>query len=248
MGQCRSSKAELPQIFSNGTGKYRLRRNSGFVLLEESATSANQKPGSLCVKKLKVEKRENSSSTLTLTENDDSKVIIKKSLLRSGVFTDQINQLHLTSHDIDRIVDAFHVEHYDEDQLLYQKDDFPSEKMYIVRSGIFRGLDNWVCKAIMRENDMIGELDFFHQNARHLSVSVLGSNASTYCLNKRDFKIIVERGRDLNNIRIFDSLSEVQKYSIKDQVKLSNYIRGTCFMKNALISHRILALAYAGSS
>lgn len=235
MGQCRSSKADSPQILSNGTGKYRLRRNSGFVLLEESTTSAVAKPDKLCAKRLKCDKRENSSSTLMVTENDDAKVIIRKSLLRSGVFSDQINQLHLTSHDIDRIVDAFHVEHYDEDQLLFQKDDFPSEKMYIVRSGIFRGVDNWVCKTILRENDIFGELDFFHQNARHLSVSVLGSNASTYCLNKRDFKIIVERGRDLNNIRIFDSLSEVQKYSVKDQVKLSNYIRGNCFMKNTLI-------------
>lgn len=238
MGQCQSSTVAQPPKLSKG-GLNRPRRNSGLVLIEETGVLATPKSAKSCTKSAWPQKLEDSSKTTGNAErnslNDDSKTIIKRCLLRSGVFNDEVNKLNISSHDIDRIVDAFHVEHYKENQFLFQKDDYPCDKLYIVKSGVFRGIDNCECKAIMREKDMMGELDFFHQSPRYLSVCVGGSNASAYCLNKRDFKAIVEKGRDLRNIKMLDLLSETQKYLLKDQVKLSNYIRGTYLMKIILI-------------
>ena len=158
--------------------------------------------------------------------SDDSKLFIKKTLVRSGLFNDEINKRSISSRDIDRIVQAFAVEHYQDNQCLFRKDDVPSDKVYIARRGIFRGMDGNVCKVIMREKDMMGELCFFQQSPRLLSVIAGGHQPSAFSLSRRDFKAIVEKGRDLNNIRILDPLTEAQRYLVKDRVTLQNFARG----------------------
>ena len=65
----------------------------------------------------------------------------------------------------------------------------------------------------------------------HRKVSVVacranGQNPSVYCLSKRDFKLIVEKGRDLKSMKMLQVISDAQKYLVKDRVTIINYYRG----------------------
>ena len=49
---------------------------------------------------------------------------------------------------------------------------------------------------------------------------------AAYVLTKRAFKCIAEKGRNLNKINLFNSLSDRDKYVIKDNSSFCNYPNG----------------------
>jgi Cyclic nucleotide-binding domain len=217
MGCKQSSSGE------NDDGNKRKRRNSGLILIEN--------------KQSHVEKVVLPKSTQGIAKNetipamgnnlsDESKAFIKRALLRSGVFTDEVDKRNISAADIEKIVESFEPRSYEDGEYLFHQNDFPCDTVFIAKRGIFRGLDGSHCKAIMRSKDIIGELGFFHQNPRMLSVVAGGTSPAVFALNKRDFKAIVEKGRDLKNMKIMEALSEAQKYLIKDRVTIANFVRG----------------------
>lgn len=238
MGQCRSKICVWGKAPSDDATKLP-RRNSGLFLIEAKEVVVLPPRSKLEKKRSKHRKGKYSKKNIQAKKDeemsDDSKIFIRKTLLRSGAFNDEINKRNICSRDIDKIVLAFTEEHFEDGHTLFRKDDFPSDKLYIVRKGIFRGMDGNMCKAIMREKDMMGELCFFHYSPRVLSVIAGGTQPSAFSLTKRDFKAIVEKGRDLNNIKIFDPLAESQKYLVKDRVTIHNFHRGTYGISSSLL-------------
>jgi hypothetical protein len=158
--------------------------------------------------------------------DDYARVFIKRSLMRSGVFSNEVNHSKITSDDINEIVNAFEVKVYSDHEFLFYKDDFPCDEMFIPRKGQFRGWKDSKCKVIMKEGDLIGDLGFFHENPRLLSVTADGDQPSAYRLLKRDYKVIVEKGRNIRNIKILNTLSESQKLVFRERISLANFFRG----------------------
>ena len=226
------------QSSSATDGARKKRRTSGLVLIEpipveivieEKPTKSSKKNGV----PIPVPVIETAGSHLS----EDSKLFIKMALLRSGVFADEIDKRNISNADVNSIVQAFVNQSYKDGEYLFHQEDFPCDHLYIVKQGVFRGLDGSHCKAIMRPKDIVGELGFFHQNPRMLSIIAGGTNPSAFALNKRDFKAIVEKGRDLKNVKIMEALSEAQKYLVKDRVTIANYRRGVkpaaaCYLSN----------------
>jgi hypothetical protein len=208
-------------------GAKRKKRNSGLILIENKQSHVDKLilPKSIA----KYEGIPAPGNNLS----DESKAFIKRALLRSGVFTDEVDKRNISAADIEKIVEAFEPRSYEDGDYLFHQDDFPCETVFIAKRGVFRGLDGSHCKAIMRSKDIIGELGFFHQNPRMLSIIAGGTSPSVFALNKRDFKAIVEKGRDLKNMKIMEALSEAQKYLVKDRVTIANFLRGQ-FMSDFL--------------
>jgi Cyclic nucleotide-binding domain len=211
----------------DGDGSQRKRRNSGLILIESKQSHIEKvvPPKPIKGNKESIAKNER----IPATDNnlsDESKAFIKRALLRSGVFTDEVDKRNISAADIEKIVEAFEPRNYEDGEYLFHHHDFPCDTVFIAKRGLFRGLDGSHCKAIMRSKDIIGELGFFHQNPRMLSIVAGGSNPAVFALNKRDFKAIVEKGRDLKNMKIMEALSEAQKYLVKDRVTIVNFVRG----------------------
>lgn len=207
-------------------GAKRKRRNSGLILIENKISQIEKViPQSNQNSKEFDTKNETTSATAN-NLSDESKAFIKRALLRSGVFTDEIDKRNISAADIEKIVESFEPRSYEDGDYIFHQNDFPCDTVFIAKRGIFRGLDGSHCKAVMRSKDIIGELGFFHQNPRMLSIVAGGTNPSVFALNKRDFKAIVEKGRDLKTMKIMEALSEAQKYLVKDRVTIANYIRG----------------------
>lgn len=161
--------------------------------------------------------------------NEDSKSFIKQAILKIGIFTDEVNKRNISIADVQNIINAFRIIHYKDGEYLYNQNDFPSDNLFIARGGIFRGLVNEECKSEMRPSDIIGEMEFFYQMHRKVSVVACranGQDPSVYCLSKRDFKLIVEKGRDLKSMKMLQVVTDAQKYLIKDRVTIINYYRG----------------------
>lgn len=158
---------------------------------------------------------------------DEVKIVIKRSLMRSGIFLNEINRRKISSSDIDKIVNCFKLEFFNDEEMLFRQNEQPCDNMFIVKRGLFRGKDRFNnCKAIMTENDMMGEMEFFDEIPRMLSIVANGNNPAAYCLNKRDFKAIVEKGRDLSVIKLFESLSDDQRYLLKKRITIVNFVKG----------------------
>lgn len=210
----------------------RKRRNSGLVLIEDKESFVEKVVFPKSAKENK-DLAANNEAIPTTSNNlsDESKAFIRRALLRSGVFTDEVDKRNISAADIENIVEAFEPRSYEDGDYLFHQNDFPCDTVFIAKRGVFRGLDGSHCKAIMRSKDIIGELGFFHQNPRMLSIVAGGTNPSAFALNKRDFKAIVEKGRDLKTMKIMEALSEAQKYLVKDRVTIANFIRGQ-FMSN----------------
>lgn len=174
-------------------------------------------------------------SSRTLDECDDEVEIrtpkiasfIKKSLLSNGTFSQQISLLQITSEDMDVLVDAAHVTHFEPGERLILKYDTHCEYLHVVRRGIFRGLDNGKTNIILREGDIIGETGFFYDSCQNLTVIAEGEDSSAYCLSRRDFAAIVEKDRDLKNIKLLSGLNESQKCMLKDTMSVVDYVRGS---------------------
>jgi Cyclic nucleotide-binding domain len=161
--------------------------------------------------------------------NEDSKSFIRQALLKIGVFTDEMNKRNISVADVQNIINAFGTIDFEDGEFLYNRNDFPSDYLFIAKSGIFRGLVDGEYKSEMRPSDVIGDMEFFYQMPRTQSIEASranGKNPSVYCLSKRDFKRIVEKGRDLGSMRMLQALSEAQKYLVKDKVTIINYYRG----------------------
>ena len=161
--------------------------------------------------------------------SEDSKSIIKRAILKLGIFTDEVNKRNISIADIQNIINAFRIINYEDGEYLYNQNDFPSDNLFIARGGMFRGLVNEECKSEMRSSEIIGEMEFFYQMHRKVSVVACranGQNPSVYRLSKRDFKLIVEKGRDLKSMKMLQVVSDAQKYLIKDRVTIINYYRG----------------------
>lgn len=226
MGQCKSSEAASEKS-SPAEELSRPRRNSGLLMIEskESDTVASS------TKSLRRFGYKNDGDRRHMEEKEsfpnlNARVSIKSTLLKSGIFNDEVNKRGISPADIDNIVDAFKIEHFREGQFILEKDDFRCEKLFIVRQGVFKCLDGAKCKMVMKEKSILGELGFFHHNPPLLSICTSSVISSAYVLNKRDFKAIVEKGRNLQDIRILQSLSEAQKYRMKDKIQLTNFVRG----------------------
>ena len=161
-----------------------------------------------------------------LLRNPKIRAFMSRSLLRNELFTEEVNLRHITPEDMEMILDCFKIKDFEPGEHLYDKDDIPSDYLYISRLGLFKGMDEMETAVILREGDLIGEIEFFHDCSRQLTVVAEGHNCSAFCLSKRDFKSIVEKGRDLNNIKILNSLTTDQKYLLKDGMSISNHLRG----------------------
>ena len=234
------SKASSLMKKSDEVFKQKKRRNSGLTLIEATVATrikvelkGAQKISRLVIDPKALEEELVSCYGNTSPDgthlNEDSKSFIKQALLKIGVFTDEVNKRNISVADIQNIVNAFDIIRYEDGEYLYNQNDFPSDYLFIAKCGIFRGLEGEQCKSIMRPMDIIGELEFFYQVPRVLSVVACranGKNPSVYCLSKRDFKLIVEKGRDLKNMRMLQVLSDAQKYLVKDKVTIINHYRG----------------------
>lgn len=158
--------------------------------------------------------------------NNNIKWRIKDALNRSGVFTDEINYHKTSEIDIDKIVNSFVLKTFNKGDVLYKENDYPSKDLFIVNQGAFRGYHGVCSKTFMRQNDMIGELGFFLEAPQLLSIITDENNSSAYCLSKRDYKAIIEKGRDLRNIQSLKSLSDNQKCVLKTKITISNFLKG----------------------
>jgi Cyclic nucleotide-binding domain len=176
-----------------------------------------------------------SFSSRTLDECDDEvetrtpKIasFIKKSLLSNGTFSQQISLHQITSDDMNILVDAAQVAHFEPGERLILKYDMRCEYLYIVRRGIFRGLDNGKTNIILREGDIIGETGFFYDCCQNQTVVAEGDDSSAYCLSRRDFTDIVEKERELKNVKLLGGLTPSQKCMLEETVTFVNYVRGT---------------------
>ena len=182
-----------------------------------------------------------SFSTRTLDECDDEVEIrtpkiasfIKKALLSNAAFSQQISLRQITADDMNVLVDAAHIAHFEPGERLILKYDTHCEQLYVVRRGIFRGLDNGKTNVIFREGDIIGETGFFDDCRQNVTVIAEGDDSSAYCLSRRDFGALVEKDRDLKNIKLLGGLNQSQKCMLKDTMSVMNYVRGL----SVLISH-----------
>jgi hypothetical protein len=115
-------------------------------------------------------------------------------LSRSGTFASEVSLRQLTPDDINRLVNAFEFKAFESGKFLFHQGDYPCEYMYIGKRGLFRGLQNKIVKAIMKEGDLMGtcvaclfvvplcgpslpvscrcpgEIGFFHETPRMLSI------------------------------------------------------------------------------
>lgn len=212
MGNCQVSKL--------GVDGKKKRRDSGLFIMGDG--------------KGKRKGKRNSNVMRTFDECDDEYEIrtdkitafLKRSLLSNSTFSQEVVLRHITSDDMSKIVDATQVMHFEPGERLFLKHDMPCDNLYIVRRGIFRGLDTETTKVIYREGDIMGEIGYFQDCSQILTVVAEGNEASAYCLSKREFKLVAEKGRDLNNIKLLKGLSQDQKYMLKDTMGVTNYVRG----------------------
>jgi Cyclic nucleotide-binding domain len=212
--------------------------------------------------------KRNSIVTRTFDECDDESELrtdkitafLKRSLLSNATFAQEMILRHITPEDMTRIVAATQVVFFEPGERLFVKHDIPCDNLYIVRRGIFRGLEDETTKIIFREGDVMGETGYFQDCSQISTVVAEGDEASAYCLTKRDFRLIAEKGRDLNNIKLLNGLSQDQKYMLKDTMGVTNYARGryvahtsehcssflpscysvhrsNCYIRSKLISH-----------
>lgn len=225
MGNCHVKKSAVE-------GKKK-KRDSGLFIMEEG--------------KGKRKGKRNSIVTRTFDECDDESELrtdkitafLKRSLLSNATFAQEMILRHITPEDMTRIVDAAQVMFFEPGERLFLKHDMPCDNLYIVRRGIFRGLEDETTKVIFREGDVIGETGYFQDCSQILTVVAEGDEASAYCLTKRDFRLIAEKGRDLNNIKLLNGLSQDQKYMLKDTMGVTNYARGTYIVHT---SHHLASL------
>lgn len=196
----------------NSKGASGLRRTSGLFI---SAGGESKKPKGFA-----------ETVDDIILKNTKTRQFLKRSLLANSVFAQEVTSRHITPEDMDRIADVISIKNFEPGERLFEKDDFPSDYLYIARQGIFRGVNDYETKIIFREGDLIGEVGFFHDCARLLTVIAEGEGSSVFALSKTDFKSIVEKGRDLNNIKILKSLTESQKYMLKDGMSVCNFLRG----------------------
>ena len=193
-----------------------------------------------------------SFSTRTFDECDDEvetrtpKIasFIKKSLLSNSTFSRQISLLQITADDMNVLVDAAHVTHFEPGERLILKYDTHCEYLYVVRRGIFRGLDKGKTNVILREGDIIGETGFFHDCCQNLTVVAEGDDSSAYCLNRRDFAAVVEKDRDLKNIKLLSGLNHSQMCMLKDTMSVENYVRGMSILKIGYNSCRLPTMIF----
>ena len=178
-----------------------------------------------------------------------TKALIKRSLLRNGIFTQEVDFHNITASDMEKIIDCFNIRNFECGVKLFERNDSPTDHLYIVRKGIFKCTSDQETLAIYREGDLMGEVGFFHDVGRCLTITADTADASSFCISKREFQLIVEKGRDLNNIKILNSLTEAQKYLLKDGMSVSNYLRGNTstiltYLPILLTIHRLILFPY----
>ena len=172
-------------------------------------------------------KDKKSGAEVDVGASGDARVFLRNCLLRGGIFTDEISFRQLTPEDVNRIVNSFEMKTFPTGTFLFHKGDYPCETMYVAKRGLFRGVNGNTVKAIMKEGDLMGEIGFFHETPRLLSIMADNKgDCATYVLNKWDWKVVAEKGRDLNSIRLLNDLTEDQKYQIKDKKELINIRAG----------------------
>ena len=215
------------------------RRNSGFFLIEERPDTTTDEEK----QKLKNNKNDKKSGA----EADagapagDARVFLRNCLLRGGIFTDEISFRQLTPEDVNRIVNNFEMKTFPTGTFLFHKGDYPCEVMHVAKRGLFRGVKGNIVKAIMKEGDLMGEIGFFHETPRLLSIMADNKgDCATYALHKWDWKVVAEKGRDLNSIRLLNDLTEEQKYQMKDKKELINMRAGNnTFFPLHLLSYNL---------
>lgn len=72
----------------------------------------------------------------------------------------------------------------------------------------------------------MGNPTFFHETPSKFSVLADSNSGRAFCLTKRDFKLIAEKGRDLRNIKLLESLSDDQKLLFKNKITIANFVKG----------------------
>jgi CRP-like cAMP-binding protein len=147
--------------------------------------------------------------------------------MRSGVFADVINQQAPSAMDIDNIVNAFVLKNFNEMEVLFQENQYPCDNLFIIKEGNFRGSKEMFDIASMKRGEILGELGFFFEMPHLLSVVAFDKYSSAYCLSKRDYRAIIEKGRDMRNIKIFRSLSDDQRSVLKKSVTILNFLKGS---------------------
>lgn len=70
---------------------------------------------------------------------------------------------------------------------------------------------------------------FFHETSSKFSVLADSNSGRAFCLTKRDFKLIAEKGRDLRNIKLLESLSNDQNLLFKTKTTIANFVKGEIF-------------------
>ena len=158
-----------------------------------------------------------------------TRAFIKRSLLSNGIFVQEADSHNITPSDMEKIIDCYRIRNFEYGERVFERNDSPTDFLYIVRKGIFKCTSNQETLAIYREGDLMGEVGFFHDVGRCLAIAAGTADASSFCLSLREFQLIVEKGRDLNNIKILNSLTEAQKYLLKEEMTVSNYLRGEVF-------------------
>lgn len=213
MGNCHTKKY--------GVEGKKKKRDSGLFIMDDGKGKRKGKRNSLVSRTFDEFDEEIELRTDKIT------AFLKRSLLSNTTFAQEMILRHITPEDMTRIVDAVQVMIFEPGERLFLKHDAPCDNLYIVRKGIFRGLEDETTKVIFREGDVMGEIGYFQDCSQILTVVAEGEEASAYCLTKRDFRLIAEKGRDLNNIKLLNGLSQDQKYMLKDTMGVTNYARGT---------------------
>lgn len=158
-----------------------------------------------------------------------TKAFIRRSLLSNGIFTQEVDSHNITPSDMEQIIDCFRIRKFEHRERLFERNDSATDYLYIVRKGIFKCTSDQETLAIYREGDLMGEVGFFHDVGRCLTIAADTADASSFCVSSREFKLILEKGKDLDNIKILNSLTEAQKYLLKEGMTVSNYLRGNAF-------------------
>jgi hypothetical protein len=158
---------------------------------------------------------------------DDCKWKIRTALMRSGIFANVRGQLSPSDIDIDNIVNAFVLRDFKKSEVMFEEDHYPCNDLFIVKEGSFRGSQMLCGMVSMKRSDIIGELSFFLEVPHILSIVADENNSSAYCLSKRDYRAIIEKGRDMRKIKLFRSLSDDQKSVLKANVTILNVLKGS---------------------
>jgi hypothetical protein len=109
----------------------------------------------------------------------DSKLFIKENLMRSGVFINEVNQFNLSFLDIDNIVNAFKLESFSGNEILFHQNDRNCSILYIAKRGIFMSIkgSNEKESIIFKEGSLMGDTAFFHEVPPNYSLMTDKNNA-----------------------------------------------------------------------